>query len=226
MNKKAVVLLSGGLDSATVLYSAIKRGYKCECVLFDYGQRHKKELNSAVRIAKKTGCKYRVVKISLPWSASSLTDSGKKIPNNVKLSALSSPSSSAGTQLSAKTALPTTYVPGRNTIFISFALSFAETINAGTIFIGANAVDYSGYPDCRPEYYAAWNRLLKSLGLNISIQAPLIKLDKAQIVRLGSKLGVPFELTWSCYKGGRTPCGVCDSCRFREKGFREAKISS
>lgn len=218
MNKKAVVLLSGGLDSTTVLYYAIKRGYKCECVLFDYGQRHKKELNSAVRIAKKTGCKYRVVKISLPWSASSLTDSGRKIPNNTKLSAVSN------LQL-VNSSLPTTYVPGRNTIFISFALSFAEAIKAGTIFIGANAVDFSGYPDCRPKYYQAWNRLLKSLGLKISIAVPLIKLDKAQIVRLGSQLGVPFELTWSCYKGGPKPCGVCDSCRFREKGFREAKIS-
>jgi len=209
--------LSGGLDSTTVLYHAIKRGYKCECILFDYGQRHRKELNSAVRIAKKTGCKYRIVKIYLPWSESSLTDCDKKIPNNTKLLAFSS-------QLSAKATLPTTYVPGRNTIFISFALSYAETINAGTIFIGANAVDYSGYPDCRPEYYLAWDRLLRSLGVKISVQAPLIRLDKAEIVRLGSKLGVPFKLTWSCYKGGRTQCGICDSCRFREKGFKESGI--
>lgn len=215
MNKRAVILLSGGLDSTTVLYHAINQGYKCACLLFDYGQRHKKELNSAVRIAKKTGCKYKIVKISLPWSESSLTDISKKIPDNKLSSAVSRPQS-------VKTSLPTTYVPGRNTIFLSFALSYAETIGAGDIFIGANAVDYSGYPDCRPDYYIAWNRLLKVLGMKITVRAPLIRLDKAQIVRLGYKLGVPYELTWSCYKGGSKPCGVCDSCRFREKGFREA----
>jgi len=151
-NKKAVVLLSGGLDSTTVLYYAIKHGYKCACLLFDYGQRHKKELKSAVRIAKLNHCEYRVVKISLPWSTSSLTDSDKNIPNNKNISAVNYRAPSVES-------LPTTYVPGRNTIFLSFALSYAETLGAGTVFIGANAVDYSGYPDCRPEYYAEWNRL-------------------------------------------------------------------
>ena len=217
-NKIAVILLSGGLDSSTVLYYALKQGYKCSCLMFDYGQRHKKELNSAVRIAKSTGCKYQVVKIGLPWSASSLTDAKQKIPNNKKL-----PDNSGKTP--AIGSLPSTYVPGRNTVFLSFALSYAETLGAGTIFIGANAVDYSGYPDCRPDYYIAWNRLLKALGAKITVQAPLIRLDKAEIVRLGTKLGVPFDMTWSCYQGGRTPCGVCDSCRFRAKGFKEADVS-
>ena len=216
MNKRAVVLLSGGLDSTTVLYYAIKHGYKCSCLLFDYGQRHKKELKSAARIAKLNNCEHQIVKISLPWSSSSLTDSDKNIPDNKNIS-------TANYRAPSVKSLPTTYVPGRNTIFISFALSYAETLGAGSIFIGANAVDYSGYPDCRPEYYAEWNRLIRALGTGVTIQSPLIKLDKAQIVRLGYKLGVPFELTWSCYKGGRSPCGVCDSCRFREKGFREAK---
>jgi 7-cyano-7-deazaguanine synthase len=218
MNKKAVVLLSGGLDSTTVLYYAVKQGYKCACLLFDYGQRHRKELKSAIRIAGKNRCEYRVVKISLPWSSSSLTDKARKIPNNKKISIVNY-------QTPKNEALPTTYVPGRNTIFLSFALSYAETLGAETIFIGANAVDYSGYPDCRPDYYIEWNRLLKSLGTKITIKAPLIRLDKAAIVRFGYKLGVPFGLTWSCYKGGRKPCGVCDSCRFREKGFEESGVN-
>jgi len=217
MNKKAVVLLSGGLDSTTVLYHALEKGYSCSCLLFDYGQRHRKELKSAVRIAKKNRCEYRIVKIKLPWSESSLTDAQQVLPADLKITARS-----AGRKT---TSLPSTYVPGRNTIFLAFALSYSETIRAGTIFIGANAVDYSGYPDCRPDYYIAWNRLLKSLGAKIKIQAPLIRLDKAGIVKLGSRLGIPFELTWSCYKGGRRPCGVCDSCRFRQKGFREAGLS-
>ncbi len=216
-NKKAVVLLSGGLDSSTVLYYALKQGYKCACLLFDYGQRHRKELNSAIRIAKKTGCKYQTVKIALPWSGSSLTDTNKKIPDNKNLP------DNAG-RAPILSSLPSTYVPGRNTVFLSFALSYAETLGAETIFIGANAVDYSGYPDCRPDYYIAWNRLLKALGTKIMVQAPLIRLDKSEIVRLGTKLGVPFDMTWSCYAGGRAPCGVCDSCRFRAKGFLEAGI--
>lgn len=219
INKKAVVLLSGGLDSATVLYYAIKRGYDCSCILFDYGQRHKKELECAARLAKRNGCKFRVVRISLPWSKSSLTDKKLKIPSSSKLSALSSDRLSYAS-------LPSTYVPGRNTIFVSFALSYAETLGAQTLFIGANAVDFSGYPDCRPDYYLAWNRLIKALGIKIRIEAPLIRLDKAEIVKLGHRLGVPFGLTWSCYKGGKTPCGVCDSCRFREKGFKEAQIAA
>lgn len=213
MRKKAVVLLSGGLDSSTVLYIAKKEGYDCHCLIFDYGQRHKKELVYAAKIAKTANCPYKITKINIPWSDSSLLD------KNVIL-ASEGLSRRKGSRCSKN--LPSTYVPGRNTIFISFALSYAETLNASAIFIGANAIDYSGYPDCRPEYIRAWNSLIKSLGLNISIQAPLIRLTKRGIIELGILLGVPYKNTWSCYSGGKAPCGKCDSCLFRGKGFKEA----
>ena len=209
--KKAVVLLSGGLDSSTVLYFAKRKGYSCSCLIFDYGQRHRKEIRSAVRIARLAKCPYKVVKINLPWRAGSLLDKNLKVPSR------SLPASHF--------ILPSTYVPGRNTIFISFALSFAEAISAGTLFIGANAVDYSGYPDCRPGYYKAWNKVLAELGTGVQIQTPLIRKTKAEIAKMGVKLGVPLALTWSCYKGGEEPCGVCDSCRFRAKGFSDANLS-
>lgn len=205
---KAVVLLSGGLDSTTVLYDAQSRGYGCHCLIFDYGQRHKKEILCAVRIAKRLSCPYKIIRIVLPWDAGSLVDHKQSVP--VKGSR-----SVAGK-------LPSTYVPGRNTLFISFALSYAETIGAATIFIGANAIDYSGYPDCRPRYYSALNRVFTELGTGVTIKTPLIHLSKSQIIRRGNRLGVPYDLTWSCYQGGKEPCGVCDSCRFREKGFQEA----
>lgn len=204
--RKAVILLSGGLDSSSVLYLAKKQGFRCHCLIVDYGQRHKKEINCAIKIAKAAGASYKVIKINLPWDKSSLVDKTKTISGN----------------LSKKTSLPLTYVPGRNTIFISFALSYAETIRASKIFIGANAVDYSGYPDCRPGYYKAFNKVLNELGINIQIQTPIIQLTKSGIVKLGLKLGVPYRLTWSCYKGGNVPCGTCDSCKFRAKGFKDA----
>lgn len=208
--KKAVVLLSGGLDSSTVLYFAKKKGYVCHCLLFDYGQRHRKELGIAQRIARNAGCRYVILKFKLPWGGSSLLDKKSKIPEE---------------GIHAKHGgLPSTYVPGRNTIFISFALSYAETIKAYTIFIGANALDFSGYPDCRPEYFRAWNKLLKALNDKVKIEVPLQNLSKAKIIKLGLKLRVPYELTWSCYKGGAVPCGICDSCRFRAKGFKQAGI--
>jgi 7-cyano-7-deazaguanine synthase len=213
--KKAVVLLSGGLDSSTVLYWAKAKGYNCFCLLFDYGQRHKKELKCAIKIAKLAACDYKIVKINLPWNTGSLTDKTKGIPDNKILS---------GRQLKAMSRLPSTYVPGRNTIFISYAVSYAEAIQAKTIFIGANAVDYSGYPDCRPGYYREFNTLLKTLPNKIQIKAPLLKLTKSEIIKLGTRLRVPYELTWSCYLGGKKPCGVCDSCKFRKKGFTEAGL--
>jgi 7-cyano-7-deazaguanine synthase len=211
-SKKAVVLLSGGLDSATVLAYARKKGYHCHCLLFDYGQRHDRELKAARLIAAKAGSPFTVMKIRLPWGGSSLLD------KNVKIGA-----SKISSRLPGQ--LPATYVPGRNTIFLSFALSLAETIGASVIFIGANAVDYSGYPDCRPVYYTAWKQLIKSLGLKIAVEAPLLRLTKGGIIRLGIKLGVPYALTWSCYNGKGKPCGVCDSCCFRAKGFREAGVN-
>lgn len=205
--KKAVVLLSGGLDSTTVLYYAKEKGFDCFCLIFDYGQRHKKEIEAARKIAKKAGFPFKILKLSFPFKNSSLLNMSLKIPS---------------ANSARKTALPSTYVPGRNTIFLSHALSLAESIKASAIFIGANEIDYSGYPDCRPDYLRAWQRLVNSLGLEIKIQAPLIHMNKAQIVELGQKLGAPLDLTWSCYRGGKKPCGKCDSCAFRQKGFSEA----
>lgn len=205
--KKAIVLLSGGLDSSTVLYYALDRGYSCRCLVFDYGQRHGREIKSAVSVARAAKCPYEIVKIRFPWKAGSLLDKKLKIPSRGR---------AAG--------LPTTYVPGRNTIFVSFALSLAESSGAGTVFIGANAVDYSGYPDCRPGYYRALNGVLRELGTGVRISTPLVDKTKEDIVRLAARLKVPLKFTWSCYKGGSRPCGICDSCRFRAKGFEAAGL--
>ena len=202
--KKAVILLSGGIDSATVLFFARKKGYKCFPLIFDYGQRHKKEIISAIAVAKKANLKYTLLRIGLPWKGSALLDKKSKVPDK------------------RGKGVPSTYVPARNTIFLSFALSFAESIRANAIFIGAHSQDYSGYPDCRKEYLDAFDRM-KDLGTDggrhIKIIAPLINKTKAEIIRLGSALKVPYELTWSCYKGGRYPCGKCDSCYYRAMGF-------
>ena len=205
--KQAVVLLSGGLDSATVLYLAQTRGYLCHCLIFDYGQLHKKEVASAIKIANSCAAAYKVLKIDFPWKGSALLDKKIKVPSKV----------SPG--------IPATYVPGRNIIFLSFALSFAETISAQAIFIGAHAQDYSGYPDCRPEFLRAFNKMAKvgSLG-KFNILAPLLHKNKSQIILLGKKLGVPFNLTWSCYRGQRKPCQKCDSCYYRAKGFKQAGV--
>ncbi len=215
--KKAVVLLSGGLDSCTTLYYARDRGFQCFCLIFDYGQRHRKEIERAKTIARNTGCKWRIIKIALPWKGSSLLSAKAPFPV------------AAGPQgRRAAGKIPSTYVPGRNIIFLSFALSCAEAIGARAVFIGANAIDYSGYPDCRPQFYQAFmemSRLGTKAGVEgrpVSILTPLIRKTKSQIIKLGIRLGAAYALTWSCYKGGRTPCGECDSCRFREKGFKEA----
>lgn len=215
---KAVVLLSGGLDSATTLFLAKKNGFRCYCLLFDYGQRHRREINAAKNIARKAHYQFEVLKIKLPWKGSSLLDNKSKIRQIT----------SQASQVTSK--IPSTYVPGRNIIFLSFALSYAEAIEAEAIFIGAHAQDYSGYPDCRPEFFKAFSKVVSKgtkAGIEnrrIAIKAPLINKNKAQIIRLASRLGVPFNLTWSCYRGGKTPCGKCDSCYFRAKGFAEAKI--
>jgi 7-cyano-7-deazaguanine synthase len=173
----------------------------------------------AKNIARAAGCPLQIIKIQFPWKGSSLLDKRITIPRskNKKVKKL-------------KNQIPSTYVPARNIIFLSFAASFAEATGASTIFIGANAVDFSGYPDCRPEFYNAFRKVLRwgtkagSEGRMIEILTPLIKKGKGQIVKLGAKLGVPFELTWSCYRGYRRPCGRCDSCLFRKKGFKEAGI--
>lgn len=204
--KKAIVLLSGGLDSATCLFYAISRRYDVACLAFDYGQRHRREIDASRRLARVNGLDISVAKISFPWNRSSLVSGGPAIADSI----------------SRRHRLPATYVPGRNTIFISHALSYAETVGAGDIFIGANAVDFSGYPDCRPGYYGAWNSLIKSLGTKIRIKTPLLNLTKSDIIKLGIRLGVPYGLTWSCYRGGDEPCGKCDSCVIRAKGFAQA----
>jgi len=206
---KAVVLLSGGLDSAAVLYLAKAQGYQCQVLIFDYGQRHKQELASAVKIARASGCVYKILKISFPWKGSALLDQKIKVPERIA------------------SGVPSTYVPARNIIFLSFALSFAEVIKASAIFIGAHAQDYSGYPDCRGEFFKAFMKMARAgIAANhkIQVRTPLLNKSKAQIISLGRKLGVPFNLTWSCYRAGRNPCGRCDSCHYRAKGFKEAGL--
>jgi 7-cyano-7-deazaguanine synthase len=212
--KRCVVLLSGGLDSATALFIAKKQGFQPQCLVFDYGQRHDKEINCALKLARAAGCPCQVIRISLPWKGSLLLEP------KAALKRAKSPSD-----------IPGTYVPARNTIFLSFALSFAEAIDAEAIFIGANAVDYSGYPDCRPDFYRAFQKVIlkgTKAGVEkrkISIKTPLINLTKAGIIRRGVSLGVPYELTWSCYSGKALPCGKCESCFYRAKGFKEAGIN-
>ncbi|WP_017317696.1 7-cyano-7-deazaguanine synthase QueC [Mastigocladopsis repens] len=213
---KAVILLSGGLDSSTVLYQALADGCKCYAISFDYQQRHRRELHSALAIAQKVEVvDHQVVKFDLrQWGGSALTDDAIDLPQKRPLEEMSQ-------------SIPVTYVPARNTIFLSFALAYAETIAAERIYIGVNALDYSGYPDCRPDYIQAMQEVFR-LGTKqgreeqpISIVTPLIYLKKTEIIQLGNKLGVPWELTWSCYAGGDISCGVCDSCRLRLAAFAE-----
>ena len=212
--KRAVVLLSGGLDSATSLYFAKYKGYETFCLIFDYGQRHKKEIAQAKQIAELSGSEWELVKFQMPWKGSSLLDKKMAVPQHRNL---------------ADVSIPSTYVPARNIIFLSFAASFAESIKAQAIFIGANQIDYSGYPDCRDEFLRKFSQAVNSgtkqgvEGKSLVIQAPLVKKNKAQIVKLAKKLKVPLELTWSCYNGGKFSCGVCDSCRLRQQGFARAK---
>ncbi len=215
MNKinKAIVLLSGGLDSATTAAIAIAEGYETIALSFRYGQRHHKELEAAKKIVQALGIKQHfITDIDLSqWGGSSLTDESLTIPQD-------------GVQPNV---IPSTYVPGRNTVFIAIALSLAEAKNAQAIYLGINAVDYSGYPDCRPEYLAAYQQLA-NLSSKAGIEghapkliAPLVKDSKADIVRRALELNVPIADTWSCYQGGETPCGLCDSCRIRDRALME-----
>jgi 7-cyano-7-deazaguanine synthase len=202
--EKAIILFSGGLDSTTVLYYALNRGYRCNCLLFDYGQKQKKEIKAALKIAKAVKAERFIVNLSLPWSKDALTNKDKKVPIHQAIPKF----------------VPPTYVPGRNTIFISYALSYAQSINAETIFIGVNAVDFSNYPDCTPNFIKAYNNVLKALKTKITIQTPLLKMNKSQIIKFGTKLNVPYEHTWTCYNGYSKPCMKCDSCKLRAKGFK------
>jgi len=214
--KKAVVLLSGGLDSATLLAVARRDGFACHALSFAYGQRHRAELDAAAQVAKALGVvEHKTVALDLSAiGGSALTDTSIPVPDHPSLG------------------IPVTYVPARNTVFLAVAVGWAEVLEAGHIFIGVNAVDYSGYPDCRPEFIEAFQRVANLgtkagvEGRGLSIQAPLQTLSKAEIVRLGSSLGVDYGMTVSCYSAdsqGRA-CGVCDSCRLRRQGFTEAGL--
>ncbi|MCX5796939.1 MAG: 7-cyano-7-deazaguanine synthase QueC [Elusimicrobia bacterium] len=216
--KRAVVLLSGGLDSATALYWARAKGYKPTALTVHYGQRHVRELQAARALARRAGADWVPVRLSLPWlKASSLVDRKKRLPE-ISASRI------------GKGPIPSTYVPGRNTVFLSLAVSLADAAGAEAVVIGSNAQDFSGYPDCRPEFNAAFQKTARlgtrrgAEGKRLALLAPLQRLDKAGIVRLARRLKVPLELTWSCYAGGQRPCGRCDSCKLRARGFAAAGV--
>jgi len=219
MPEPAVVLVSGGLDSATVLAIARERGYECRALSFDYGQRHRLELAAAARVAGALGAvEHRVLTIGLgALGGSALTDRDIDVPVTGVVPGL----------------IPVTYVPARNTVFLSLALAWAEVLDANDIFIGVNAVDYSGYPDCRPEFIAAFARLANLAtragveGRRLRVHTPLIEMSKADIIREGTRLGVDYALTISCYQPNAAgeACGVCDSCRLRRDGFAAAGVT-
>ncbi len=216
MQKKAIILLSGGLDSITVLAKAKQQGYQCYALSYDYGQRHNAELDASKKIAQNYQVEmHKVINLGLgDIGGSALTDDHIAVPDT------------------PQQGIPVTYVPARNTVFLSIALGWAEVIGAYDIFIGVNAVDYSGYPDCRPAFIEAFQRLANLAtkagveGTEIKIHAPLIQLSKTEIIKQGIALGVDYKATVSCYsadKQGRA-CGVCDACRLRKIGFKEAQV--
>jgi 7-cyano-7-deazaguanine synthase len=218
---KAVCLLSGGLDSATCLALARREGFACYALSFDYGQRHRIELEAAARLAQALGAvEHRVVRADLRQFGGSALTADIAVPKG-------------GEPAAVRPGIPITYVPARNTIFLAFAMAWAEVLEAGDLFVGVNAIDYSGYPDCRPEYIEAYERmanLATRAGVEgrtrLQIHTPLMRLTKAEIVKLGRELGVDFSLTFSCYDPGPEgrPCGQCDACLLRRKGFQEAGI--
>ncbi len=212
--KRAVILLSGGLDSATTLAIAKAEGFACYALSFRYGQRHAIELDAAARVAKHLGAtEHRIVDFDLRQFGASALTSDIAVPKNRPLD----------------DTIPVTYVPARNTVFLSFALAYAEVLGANDIFIGVNALDYSGYPDCRPAYIAAFQHMADLAtkagveGGHLRIHTPLIHMTKAQIIEQGMELGVDVDMTVSCYDPNTAgePCGRCDACRLREKGFAE-----
>lgn len=219
MAEKAVILLSGGLDSTTCLAMAKAQGFECYTLGFDYGQRHNSELKAAVRVADAMSDNpHKVIRLNLDAiGGSALTDDNIEVPTG---------------QLADPDSIPVTYVPARNTVFLSIALGYAEVIGANHLFIGANAVDYSGYPDCRPEFIAAFEALANVAtkagveGAGIQIHAPLMQMSKADIARVGTELGVDYSLTITCYQAddeGRA-CGACEACHLRREGFEQANL--
>ena len=214
---RAVVLLSGGLDSTVSAALAKQAGHALHCLSFDYGQRHARELESAAAVAKVLGAaEHLVLRLDLAkLGGSALTDTGIAVPTGRDEARMAAD-------------IPVTYVPARNTVMLAHALALAEVRDAGTIWLGVNALDYSGYPDCRPEYLEAFERMANLAtkrgveGRPVKLVAPLLHMTKADIVRAGYAAGAPLQLTWSCYQGGEAACGVCDSCVLRVKGFREA----
>lgn len=214
-DERAVVLVSGGLDSATSLAWARAQGYLCHALTIDYGQRHRQELVSATAVARAAGALHRIVPLDLSWiGGSALTDPEINVPSEATLG------------------IPVTYVPARNTLFLALALGWAEVLAARHIVVGVNAIDYSGYPDCRPAFIESFQRLANLAtregveGRGFQIHAPLIALSKAEIIQLGLRLGVDYGLTLSCYnphEGGH-PCGRCDACRLRAQGFADLGI--
>jgi len=218
--RRCVVLLSGGIDSAVVLALAISRGYDPLVLTFRYGQRHAKEVRCAEKLATHFGVRtHRIIPLDLSFlEKSALISRRVRIPQNRGIRKILS-------------GIPVTYVPARNAVFLAIAYGYAETEGASAIFIGAHTQDYSGYPDCTPEFLRAFEKAL-ALGTKaghegrpIAIHAPLISMSKSQIIKMGADLGVPFEYTWSCYSGGKRACGRCDSCTLRLKGFREAGLT-
>lgn len=218
MKHKAVVLVSGGLDSATCLAWAINEGYEVHALSFDYGQRHKTELKSARKICRYFKVKnHQIFKLNLRTFGGSALTADIEVPKNRSLKKI------------GREGIPVTYVPARNTIFLSLALAYAETVKAFNLVIGVNALDYSGYPDCRPEFIRAFEKLANLAtkegveGKKFKIHTPLLKLTKAEIIKKGVKFGVDYSLTSSCYSPVKDkPCGHCDSCLLRLKGFKEA----
>jgi 7-cyano-7-deazaguanine synthase len=212
--KKAIVLLSGGMDSAVTLYAA-KQDHACKALIFHYGQKAVQELDYAVKLAELSGTEPTLVNISMPWGGSALLDEGVDIPKQ---------------NMDDDKSIPATYVPGRNIIFLSYAVSYAEVVGAESIFIGAHQLDYSNYPDCREDFLEAFQGVINKgtkggvEGNPVEIKTPILNMSKKEIVELGKELEVPFEHTWSCYKDGEKPCGECESCFLRAKGFAEAGI--
>ena len=214
IHSTTIALLSGGLDSATAAALAVEAGQKVIGLSFDYGQRHRKELQAADALAAHMGLtEHHVISVNLgSWGGSSLTDLTQTVPSEGVVEGV----------------IPNTYVPGRNTVFIAIGLSLAEARNANRLVLGVNAMDYSGYPDCRPDYLKAYQRLADLAnkagreGHGIKLWAPLIDWNKKRIVQEALRLGVPIEQTWSCYSGGDHACGICDSCRIRDAALSEA----